>query len=168
MQKTKSQHLWMKKGGSRNRILLSFSCFGSLKLNADHELMETNFWKKKSFWFIRYPYTKTSLIFATDIKVWKIQFNLCSLFFRDFKYFIFPCFSVHFSGQIRIDWRLIFKNQERFFSIMDPFTKKYLSIYTGVTIWEIWKLFWHLFSRNSLYLPGIRFAIFSKLVDLVS
>ena len=31
------------------RILLCFSCFGLLKLNADHELMEMNFRKQKVF-----------------------------------------------------------------------------------------------------------------------
>ena len=31
------------------RILLCFSCFGLLKLNADHALMEMNFRKKKDF-----------------------------------------------------------------------------------------------------------------------
>ena len=51
------------------RILLCFSCFGLLKLNADHELMEMNFRKKKRFLFIRYTFTKTSLSFATNTKV---------------------------------------------------------------------------------------------------
>ena len=83
-------------------------------------------------------------------------------------FLIFSCFSVHIAGQILIDWRWIFKNQERFLSITDPFTKPSLRFYTGVTNGEIWKLIWHLFSRNLPYLPGIRFAIFSKLVELVS
>ena len=51
------------------RILLYFSCFGLLKLNAHHELIERNFRKPKDFLFIRYPFTKTSLIFATSVKV---------------------------------------------------------------------------------------------------
>ena len=123
------------------------------------------FENQRRFLFIRYPYTKTSLSFATAIKVWKIQVNLCSLFFREFKYSIFSCFSVHFTGNILIDWRIILKNQERFLSITDPFTKTSLMFYTGVTNWEIWELIWHLFSRNSPYLPGIRFTIFSQLVE---
>ena len=126
------------------------------------------FENQKSFFFMIYPYKKTSLIFSTTIKVWKIQLNLYSLFFREFKYSIFSCFSVHFVGHILIDWRWIFTNQERFFSIMDPFTKTSLIFYTGVINWEIWKLLWHLFSINSPYLPGIRFAIFSQLIELVS
>ena len=52
----------------------------------------TTWWRwilenKKRFLFIRYPFTKTSLIFATAIKVWKLQFNLYSLFFRVLKIF---------------------------------------------------------------------------------
>ena len=124
--------------------------------------------KRERFLFTREPFTKTSLSFATAIKVWNIQFNLCSLFFRDFKNLIFSCFSVHFAGKILIYWRWIFRNQERCLSIMEPFTKTSISFYTGFTKWEIWKLIWHLFSRNLPYLPGIRFAIFSQLVELVS
>ena len=77
------------------RILLCFSCFGLLKLNLDHKLMEMNFRKKKSFLFIRYPFTKNSLSFVTAIKVRKIQFNIYSLFFRVLKILIFSCFSVN-------------------------------------------------------------------------
>ena len=136
-------------------------------------MQTTSWWRgifenQKRFLFIRYPYTKTSLSFATAVKFWNIQFNLCSLFFRDVKYLIFSCFSVHFVGHILIDWRWIFKNKESFSSIPDPFTKTSLIFYTGVMNWEIWKLLWHLFSRNSPYLPGIRFAIFSQLVELDS
>ena len=126
------------------------------------------FKKKERFLLITDPFTKTSLSFYTGVKVWKIQFNICSLFFRICKYLIFSCFSVHLAGKILIDWRWIFKNQERFLSITKQFTKNSLSFYTGVTNWEIWKLLWNLFSRNSPYLPGIRFAIFSQLVELVS
>ena len=133
-------------------------------------MQTTSWWRgifenQKRFLFIRYPSTKTSLSFATAVKVWKIQFNLWSLFFRDFKYLIFSCFSVHFAGKMLIDWRCIFRNQERFLSITEPFTKISIRFYTGVTNWEIWKLLWHLFSRNSSYLRGIRFAIFSQLVE---
>ena len=141
---------------------------------SDWSQMQTTSWwrgifeKKRRFLFIRYPSTKTSLSFATDIKVWKIHFNLCSLFFRDFKYLIFSFFSVQFAGNIMIDWRWIFKNQERFFSIMDPFIKISLIFHTSVTNWEIRKLISNLFSRNLPYLPGIQFVIFSQLVELVS
>ena len=51
------------------RILLCFSCFWLLKLNAEHEMMVMNGRKKKRFLFITYPFTKTSLKFATAIKV---------------------------------------------------------------------------------------------------
>ena len=137
------------------------------------QMHTTSWWRgifenKRRFLFLRYPYTKTSLSFTTSIKFWNIQLNLCSLFFVEFKYSIFSCFSVHFLGHILIDWRWIFTNQESFLSITDPFTITSLRFYTGVTNWEIWKLLWHLFSINSPYLPGIRFAIFSKLVELVS
>ena len=185
------------------------------------------------FVFIGYPYTKKSLRFATYVKVWNIQFNICSLFFRDFKYLIFSFFSVHFTGPSMIYWRWIFKNQERFLSITDPFTKTSLIFYTGVKVWKIqfnlcslfsrdfkvlifscfsvhlagqilinWRwilkkkrgfcsarihsqkylsgftqvsgieicgsFFDTYFPRNSPYLLGIRFAIFSQLVELVS
>ena len=62
-----------------------FSCFGLFQLSADHELMEINFRKKKWILFRIYPFKKTSLSFSTTVKVWKIQFNLYSLFFRVLK-----------------------------------------------------------------------------------
>ena len=37
------------------RILLCFSCFGLLKLNADHERMEMNFRKQKEFFVQNRP-----------------------------------------------------------------------------------------------------------------
>ena len=139
---------------------LIFSCF-SVHI-AGHIMIDWRwiFKNQERFLFITDPFTKTSLSFHTGVKVWKIQLNLCSLFFREFKYSIFSCFSVHFAGQILIYGRWNFTNQERFLSITDPFTKTSLSVYIGVRDWEMWKLNWHLFSRNSPYLPGIRFCYF--------
>ena len=138
-----------------------FSCFG----HCNWELI-TSWWRwvlenKKRFLLKKNTFTKTSLSFATDVKVWRIQFNLYSLIFRVLKCLIFSFFSIHIVGNIMIDWRRIFKIQERFLSITESFTKTTLIVYTSVTNWEIWKLLWHLFSRNSPHLPGIRFAIFS-------
>ena len=51
------------------RIMLCFSRFGLLKLNADHEMMEMNFRKKKEVFVHKIAIYKTSLRFSTDIKV---------------------------------------------------------------------------------------------------
>ena len=133
---------------------LMFSCF-SVHL-AGHILIDWRWICKNQerFLSITDPFTKNSLIFATAIKVWKIQFNFYSLFLRVLKYLIFYCFSVHIVGNILIDWRWIFKNKESFLSIMDPFTKTSLSVYAGVKYWEMWKLLWHLFSQ--------KFAMFAR------
>ena len=40
------------------RIMLYFSCFGLLKLNADHELMERNFRKPKEIVVYKIPIYK--------------------------------------------------------------------------------------------------------------
>ena len=61
--------LMNEKRGSRNIILLYFSCFRLLKLNTVHELMERNFRKKNIVLFLRETFTKTSLSFATLVKV---------------------------------------------------------------------------------------------------
>ena len=71
MQKTKSQHLWMKKGGSRNIILLYFSCFRLLKLNEYHELMERNFRKNKEVFVHKIPVYKNLSQFGNIYQVLK-------------------------------------------------------------------------------------------------
>ena len=137
------------------------------------QMQTTSWWggifeNQKMFFIIRYPYTKSFSVLQQLSRFERFSLISAAYFFRDFKYLMFSCFSVPIAGQILIDWRRIFKNQEIFLSIMDPFTKTSLRFYTGVTNWEIWKLLWHLFSRNSPYLPRIRFVIFSQLVELVS
>ena len=49
------------------RILLCFSCFGLLQLNADHELMETNFIKQKE-------------VFVHNIPIYKKISHFCNIY----------------------------------------------------------------------------------------
>ena len=69
---------------------LIFSCFSvhiAGKIRID---WRWNFKNKERFFFIKYPFTKTSLIFYTGVKVWKIQLNLCSLFLGSLNIQYFP------------------------------------------------------------------------------
>ena len=132
-------------------MLYFFSCFGHCNWVRITSLWRWILENKKRFLFTRDPFTKISPSFATTIKVWKIRFNLYSLFFRVLKYLRFSYFSIHLAGYILIDWISIFKNQERFLSITESFTKTSLRFCTGVRDREIWGVIWDPFSRNSPY-----------------
>ena len=142
-----------------------FSCFGHCNW-----ARITSWWRwilesKKSFLFTREPFTKTSLSFATSVKVWKIRFNLYSLFFRVLKYLIFSCFSLHLVGNILIDWKIIFKNQERFFPSRTH-SQKPLSVFAQVSRIERYGSFFETyFSEIRQIYQKSDFVIFSQLVE---
>ena len=125
------------KNKKRCIVMLYFSCFGHCNWALIMSWWRWILENKKRFLFTTDPFTKTSLNFATTVKVWKIRFNLYNLFFSVLKYLIFSCFSLHLAGHILIDWRWIFKNQERFLLITNPFTKKSLSFDKDVMYGEI-------------------------------
>ena len=77
-----SSSKWSPKNKKRCIVMLYFFLFWSLQLSIDREIMEMNFRKQKRFLFKIDPFTKTALSFVTSVKVWKIRFNLYSLFFR--------------------------------------------------------------------------------------
>ena len=59
-------------------FLLSFSCFGLLKSNADHELMERNFWKPKEFFVHKITiYKNLSQVFNSYLLVHCHVLELC-------------------------------------------------------------------------------------------
>ena len=57
------------KNKKRCIVMLCFFLFWSFQLSADYELMEMNFRKRNRFFLTRDPFTKTSLSFATVVKV---------------------------------------------------------------------------------------------------
>ena len=66
------------------RILLCFSCFGLLKLNADHELMERNFRKQKEVFVHKIPIYKTLSNLCNICQGLKYPIKRFNLFFRVF------------------------------------------------------------------------------------